>query len=271
MSKKALTVQVLIATMNQSDYAKLPCSLNLSTNAIIGNQCTEIVPDKNFVHTCYKGNDILWLNFQEKGVGLNRNNALMRATADIIIFADDDMTFYDNYEATVVRLYIENSDADIIIFNIGEETPKRHRTKKIHYTKKCGYGCARITCRRESVMKHGVFFNLGYGGGTIYSHGEDSLFLADCVGKGLKVLVVPEEIAKLQEQRASTWFAGFTDKLYYDNGNLMAAMRVSFPLLRILKGCLKGKFSQKSIRIAKLQYRGYRDFKKNNRQNVFEK
>ena len=33
----------------------------------------------------------------ERGIGLSRNTALMRATADIILFADEDVTYKDGY------------------------------------------------------------------------------------------------------------------------------------------------------------------------------
>lgn len=270
MKKKELTVQVLVATMNQENFQSLPQYLNLQTEAIIGNQCTHMTPVNNFYHGSYLGNDMYWLNFQEKGVGLNRNNALMRATSDIVVFSDDDMTFIDGYEEIVVSLFLENPKADIIIFNIIETPQKRRRTLKAHYTKKCGYGCARIACRRESIMKHGIFFNLNYGGGGCYSHGEDSIFLSECKRKGLKILLVPESIARLNESRESTWFKGYNDKYYYDKGNLLAAMGTRFILLRIFYRFMRGHFTSLNIHNAKLIYKGYLDYKKNNKLNIYE-
>ena len=37
-------------------------------------------------------------SFDERGVGLSRNSALMRADADIIVFADSDVIYNDDYE-----------------------------------------------------------------------------------------------------------------------------------------------------------------------------
>ena len=34
----------------------------------------------------YNGHQILWMSLNERGIGLSRNTALMRATADIILF-----------------------------------------------------------------------------------------------------------------------------------------------------------------------------------------
>ena len=68
-------VQVLVAAMNQHDYSLLD-KMNIQSDVIVANQS-----DFNRVDVFdYKGNQAIYLNFEERGVGLNRNNALMRAT-----------------------------------------------------------------------------------------------------------------------------------------------------------------------------------------------
>ena len=76
-----MKIQVLVATMNQKDHSLIK-KMNIKTNAIIGNQCSI-----NSIENFMVGNqEIKYLNFSERGVGLNRNNALMRANADICVF-----------------------------------------------------------------------------------------------------------------------------------------------------------------------------------------
>lgn len=84
--KKRPKVQVLVASMNQTDHSLLE-KMNISTSAIVGNQCNYDSVERFE----WNGNECLYLNFNERGVGLNRNNTLMRATGDICLFADDDM------------------------------------------------------------------------------------------------------------------------------------------------------------------------------------
>lgn len=86
------------------------------------------------------------------------------------------------------------------------------------------FGAARIAFRRKSITKNGITFNLHFGGGTEYSAGEDTLFLHDCLRKGLKIVAVPDSIATLLENRESTWFKGYTDKYFLDRGALFAAI-----------------------------------------------
>lgn len=81
-----MSVQVLVAAMNQTDKSLIE-KMNIQSDAIVGNQCS-----KNSIENFIYGNHcITYLNFAEKGVGLNRNNALMRATGKYCLFADDDI------------------------------------------------------------------------------------------------------------------------------------------------------------------------------------
>ena len=115
-----MVIQVLVAAMNQKDHSLLE-KMNIKSNAIIGNQC-----DYNSIEKFkYQDYDIVYLNFAEKGVGLNRNNSLMRATGDICLFADDDMIYENDYVKKVEKAFEENPKADILIFNLIEKKPKR--------------------------------------------------------------------------------------------------------------------------------------------------
>lgn len=268
--KKAESLQVLVATMNNNGESLLQ-SLNIQSDVIIGNQCTQINPQDYHYQNEYKNHKITWLNFKEKGVGLNRNNALMRSTADILLFSDDDMTYVDNYPHIVLDLFNSHPKADLIVFNLIEDTPKRYQIKKMEYTKKVGFGCARIACRRESIIKHGVFFNLCFGGGAIYSNGEDSLFIADCLRKGLKLLCVPISIAKLNNDRPSTWYKGETDKLYYDRGSLFAAFRLRYTYIRLMYKFICAVFhGRNELRKWRLFFNGFLEFRRDNKLNIYK-
>ena len=211
-------VEVLVATMHQNDEHLLE-KMNIQTDAIVGNQC-DINEIKSFV---WRKHTVKWLSFNEHGVGLNRNNTLMRATGDICIFADDDMIYVDGYADIVRRAFKEIPEADVIIFNLIEPIPKRYiipKIKKVTWMNYLRYGTARIAVRLAPVRLNGIFFNLCFGGGTEYSHGEDNLFLTDCLRKGLKIYAYPEYIARLTEERESTCNRGSLEKSLRDQGAL---------------------------------------------------
>ncbi len=230
-------IQVLVATMNQTDKS-LPEKMNIKSDAIIGNQC-----DYNSIEEYYwNGNKIKYLNFAEKGVGLNRNNALMRADADICLFADDDMIYCDDYAEKVQEAFNNHPQADVLIFNLIEEKSERYIIKKygrIWYHNYLRYGTARIAVRLKSVRDNGIYFNQCFGGGTEHCHGEDNIFLTDCLKKKLKIYAVPVAIAKLTDERTSTWNNGYDKKYLKDQGGLYKSISHSFWKLLCLQDAIR--------------------------------
>ena len=228
-----MKVQVLVAAMNQHDHSLLK-KMNIQSDAIIGNQC-----EKNEIENFkYNNHNITYLSFNERGVGLNRNNCLMRATGDICLFADDDMFYVNNYPKIVVDAYKKIPNADVIIFNLIEENSTRFVIKKIskvNYFNYLRYGTARISFKLKSVKSNGIYFNQCFGGGTEHSHGEDNLFLTSCLNKHLKIYAVPISIATLTNERKSTWENGYDKKYLTDQGILYKT--ISFRYWKLL--CLQ--------------------------------
>ena len=144
-----MKVQVLVATTNQSDHSLIK-KMNIKTDALIGNQC-----GKNSVDEFEIDNMLIeYLNFAELGEGLNRNNSLMRANADICLFADDDMIYEDNYKDIVEKAFNDNPSADIIVFNLREKNTTRSiitKKKRVGYFNYLRYGTARIAVRLSSI------------------------------------------------------------------------------------------------------------------------
>lgn len=217
-----MKIQVLVAAMNQNDHSLIR-KMNIRTDAIVGNQC-----NFNSVEKFNVGDQqIQYLNFVERGVGLNRNNALMRADADVCLFADDDMVYEDNYVEIIENAFRDNPHADIIVFNLKEKIVTRKlimKKSKVGYLNYLRYGTARIAVRLLSVKKHGIYFNQCFGGGTEHCHGEDNLFLNTCLKNKLKIVAVPEYIATLTEERVSSWNNGYNEKYIRDQGALFRTL-----------------------------------------------
>jgi len=235
-----MKIQVLIASMNQTDHCLLN-KMNIQSDAIVGNQC-----DRNSVDEfIFNGHSIKYLNFAERGVGLNRNNALMRASADICLFADDDMRYFDGYEDIVIKAFVDNPKADVIIFNLKEKKPTRYinrNIRRVNCLNFLRYGAARIAIKTNSVRLEGIFFNQCFGGGTEHSAGEDNLFLSSCLKKGLKVYTSPCFIAELLEDRESSWFKGYNEKYFFDLGVLFRLISGRFwPLLCVISAVKRRK------------------------------
>ncbi|MBR4949348.1 MAG: glycosyltransferase [Clostridia bacterium] len=256
-----MKIQVLVATMNQSDYSLIE-KMNIRSCAIVGNQC-----DKNLIEDIkIDENEIKWLSFNERGVGLNRNNALMRADGDICLIADDDMVYYDNYCQIVSSAFERYPDADIIIFNLEEENPERYVIKKdmkVNRLNYLRYGTARIAFKLESIKNNGIYFNQCFGGGTKYCHGEDNLFLTACLNNNLKIYAVTDYIAKLTNDRESTWNCGYDEKYLNDQGALYKAISKKWWRLLCLQDALRRykSYNTSPFKAYKIMVKGAKNFR----------
>ena len=106
-----MELQLLISTMNQTNYDLLD-RMNVRCDAVVVNQC-----DKCSVETFeYNGHKIKWISMPERGVGLSRNTALFNATADIVLFADDDMKYNDDYVENVIGAFEKKKKAEHLYY-----------------------------------------------------------------------------------------------------------------------------------------------------------
>lgn len=213
-----MTIETLVSGVQQN-MESIAQTMNLSTDSIVINQC-----DKNeYLEYQHKGNTIRCYSFAERGVGLSRNNALLRAKADIVLFSDEDIRYRDGYGEQVIKAFEDNPKADMILFNFDviEERRTYHIEKKTKVGRlNCGrYPTYSFAIKREKLHKSGITFNLLFGGGAKYSNGEDSLFIKDCVRKGFNIIALPITLGT-EEPRPSTWFNGYTEKFFFDRGVL---------------------------------------------------
>lgn len=236
-----MRIEVLLATMfyekEKDDFLK---TLNVKTDIIIGNQ-TDL--NKNEVFE-FGRNKVTVLSRAERGVGKNRNASLFYSDADIVIFADNDVQYFDDYAEKIEEFYTTHPDADVVIFNFKVQRgdgPLRDINKK---NKKAGllditkFGTWAVSVKRESILKKRISFSLLFGGGAKYSAGEDSLFLMDCYKRGLKIYLSDATLGKVIH-RESTWYQGINEKLIFDRGALYAAMSPRWYRLFIFEHVLK--------------------------------
>lgn len=217
-----MTLQMLVSGV-QLNTETIARTMNLQTDSIIINQCDE----NSYLQYDYNGSDIKIYSFAERGVGLSRNNALLRATADIILFADEDIVYEDGYANLVIKAFEEHPEADMLLFNMDvAEDRATYHTNSEHRVHRwnCGrYPTYSFACRRDKIHKNNITFNLLFGGGAKYCNGEDSLFIQECLKKGLRIYALPTLIGK-EVPRPSTWFDGYTDKFFHDRGVLYRAL-----------------------------------------------
>lgn len=226
--------QVLVSCMNEHDFSIID-RMHINSAAIIVNQ-TDFYKIDVFD---YNSNSITFLSLNERGVGLSRNTALMRASSDYIIFADEDEILSDNYETIVENEFQNNKSADVILFNVTSLNPDRpqyfiKKKKRVNRFNCSKYGAVRIAAKRESIFDNNIYFSLLFGGGAKFSNGEDSLFIMDCIRNGLKVFTSPKVIGSVA-QDGSSWFSGYSKKYFVDRAVLYKKLYRGFSFLFTIK------------------------------------
>lgn len=241
-----MDLEVLVATMGQTDLSIVE-KMNLSHNAVIANQCGRWGYEER------RGDSglIRMISTDTVGVGINRNLALQVAKADILLFADDDMAYYDGALQGVLDAFEALPDADMIFFGLdmtrnGEIFERRrHKVKRLHIWNSLRFGAARMAIRREAVEKMNLSFSTLFGGGCRYCSGEDTLFIVNALRAGLHVYSHSHVLGTCRKDQSS-WFSGYNEKYFHDWGALIAC---AFPKS---KWCLKWYFAWKLCKKSKV-------------------
>ncbi|MCR5033388.1 MAG: glycosyltransferase family 2 protein [Lachnospiraceae bacterium] len=213
-----MQVEVLASVMNEEAEA-LCKRMNLSTDAVVINQCGEDGEQELF----YNGHRIRFYSYAERGVGKSRNHAIDHAQGNILLFSDADIVYENGYGEAIAAEFEKMPQADMLLFQIGV-AKERATYENTGYKKvgllNCGrYGAVSFAIKREALIKSGERFSLLFGGGAKYSNGEDSLFLQHLIQKGLQVYTSPVCIGR-EDAGKSSWFTGYHEKFFHDRGVL---------------------------------------------------
>lgn len=217
-----MKIEVLVATMFQKDFSKYN-EMNIQTDALFVNQDDRYAYQEGIIN----GKKMRMFTTPERGLSRSRNTALLRASGDICLLSDDDVRYDDDYASIVCEAFGRIPIADIIVFNttiINSSQPiVRKSFDKIKKAPKYrSYGSVRIAFKLSSIRKNNIWFNVNFGAGSVFSAGEDSLFLRDAKRLGLKIFEYPANIASV-DYSTSTWFNGYNEKYFYDKGAFLAA------------------------------------------------
>ena len=214
-------LQVLVATMHQADLSIVD-KMNIRCNAVIANQSDrEEVVNSNSAY----GN-VKMITTPTRGVGLNRNIALMASDADVLLFADDDVIYNDDMPERVMEAFRKLPNADVIVFGMdlvknGVVFEKRETgIKRLHVRNSMRFGTYRVAVRRSALINENITFHQRFGGGCDFGSGEDTLFIKSCFDHGLKVYSYSYNLGACCKD-TSTWFVGHNEKFFYDKGVLI--------------------------------------------------
>lgn len=217
---KNVSVEVLLSVMNienEEQFEKVLKSNNITGQVVTVNQVEdneEILNIENNKRRLY--------SYNEKGASRSRNRLLEMVSEDICVFADDDMVYNKEYENIIKSEYQKNKRADMIIFNIENQNKEREKIKKIRNGKLNIFNIMKartpeITFKRDVIKNYNIKFDENFGPNGIFLKGEETVFLSECLKKGINIYVSQKNIGYVYSKK-STWFTGFDEKYLYDQG-----------------------------------------------------
>ena len=255
-------IEVLCATMHQNDFSKYYAMNILDCDVVFANQADAF----SYQEMAVGHNSVKMLTTATTGVGKNRNLALAMASDEILLFADDDLTYENEMPRMISAGFQRFPDADMIVFgtrytkNGNVYKCRKPKAGKLPFFRALRYGTYALAVRRSSVLKHDLHFTELFGGGCVYSYGEDTDFIVQCFRKHLRIYSYSEVIATTSKD-SSTCFSGYGEKYFFDKG---ALARHS---LRLIAGPYMVHMARKDLesdlsfwKRIKLLWSGYRSF-----------
>ncbi len=201
-----MTFQYLITTVGKTEeeVKAIIEEANIDGEVLLGNQLRK--EDRSYELTVGKTKATVF-DMTSKGVSRNRNFLLEHATADYVIFFDDDERIFDGWQKRAEER-VSALKKEAVRFNTVSGNPKRpikilEKEGYVKWRHLSSFGAWGIYFERKYLLATGLKFRENVGPGTDLNHGEDSLFLHDYL-QHKKVWSEPSK-AFFVKQETSTW------------------------------------------------------------------
>ena len=197
-----MTLEVLICSLNKGivrvqEVLLPPCE---NVRYIVSYQYTDeryldLIPEK-----LTQRSDVQIFRYNGQGLSANRNLAIEKATADLIMFADDDSHLLPETFDTVFRAFEQYEDMDAAFFTATTYTGKKLKDYPDEpcvlkgMPKTYSISALEMVCRRRKVQGR-MRFDERFGLGTKFlTCGEEEIWMEDAVRTGLNMRYFPEKI-----------------------------------------------------------------------------
>lgn len=134
-----------------------------------------------------------------KGLSVNRNHALSKATAPLLLISDDDVDYTEEMLKNVIEEFEKHPECDILTFRYESgEFGKTYPEESFLLSRPLkGYFLSSIELAfRRGTVQNRIWFNENFGIGAVFPAGEEDIFLYDCLKSGLNGRFIPFTIAR---------------------------------------------------------------------------
>lgn len=139
------------------------------------------------------------INSFDIGISKSRNLAISNSEGKILLFADDDVVFIENFDSEIIQAHKNNPLVPAICFqtlttegNLYSKYPEKNRflTRK-EISKVLSI---ELTCKSNLIKKEKIIFNELFGLGSQFQDSETFFFLMNMKHKNYNILFYPKNI-----------------------------------------------------------------------------
>lgn len=155
------------------------------------------------------GNNLLFSDFPsvrvinslERGLSKSRNLALKNARGKILLIADDDLIYREDFDSKIIQAHNQYIGKAIISFCIENSNGSLFKKylpnakKNLSLLELFNVLSVEISINKSILNKTGVRFDENFGLGSIFEMGEEAVFLSDIKNKKQQIAFVPVVIA----------------------------------------------------------------------------
>ena len=228
---KKQDLEILVSTMNRNSLDFLipmfPFCHFSDFSILIVNQTEEnklLVSDFPSIRV---------INSFEKGLSKSRNLALKNAIGKIVLIADDDVIYMNDFDTKIIQAYNQYDNKAVISFCI--EKPNGLLFKKYSPNAKKNLSLMElfnvlsieISLNKLILDKLGITFDENFGLGSEFQMGEEAVFLSDIKNKNQQIAFVPSVIV-IHSEISSTEKIDFSKRYYVQGAFLTKVLKEDY-------------------------------------------
>jgi len=151
------------------------------------------------------------VELKSRGVAKSRNAALKYASGKYLIFGDDDITFDESGISQLVNYFEAHPECAIILAQTTDETGTLRKTYPTKEAKLTKYNSAKaatyeMMVRLDAIRGANISFDENFGAGVDNYLGDEYIFIADALSRGLTGVYLPIRVAiHPKESSGSAW------------------------------------------------------------------